>query len=59
MNKIRKKIVKKVICTGCIVLIIGGIAKLNYNNDKFIPATNIFSENTPVIVLDAGHAECT
>ena len=56
MNKIGKKIIKKAVCLSGIICIIAAVSKLseNYNNDV-IPASLNFSDDTPIIVLDAGH----
>lgn len=60
MNKINKKITKKIICSAFIISIIAGVAKLSEKyNEKNVPASVNYSENTPIIVLDAGHGECT
>ena len=58
MNKIGKKIIKKAVCLSGIICIIAAVSKLseNYNNDV-IPASLNFSDDTPIIVLDAGHGE--
>lgn len=56
MKKISKKIIRRLLCSIGIVCIIAAVAKLSSSyNDGVIPASVNFSEDMPIIVLDAGH----
>lgn len=58
MKKITYKIISGTILFGCTIF---GLTALNHiNNDSdSIPASITAYDETPIIVLDAGHGECS
>lgn len=59
MEKTKRKLISGVIMAGCALFGIGAAAHLNSRiNEKTMPVSlGVYSEEPPVIVLDAGHGE--
>lgn len=60
MKKTKRKIISGVILIGCTLFALGTVAKLGKNEDNgAIPTSVDYEAEKPIIVLDAGHGECS
>ncbi|MBE6844605.1 MAG: hypothetical protein E7508_02660 [Ruminococcus sp.] len=60
MKNTMKKILRRSVCVVCALTVAGGAAYyyMKKSGDNTIATMGEMSDNTPVIVLDAGHGEC-
>lgn len=61
MKKINKKILKRAIVVTSAVAVCTGVVFCSYRymDNKTLPAIGSVQSDKPVIVLDAGHGECS
>ena len=60
MKKTKRKIISGMILAGCTVFMLGTIAVIGKNSESgAIPVSVDYEAEKPVIVLDAGHGECS
>lgn len=61
MNNTMKKIIRRAICVVCALSVAGGATYyyMKKSSNNTIATMGEMAKNTPVIVLDAGHGECT
>lgn len=59
MRNVKRKLIGGALSIGCALLAAGGFVIVGENNKGAVPVSLGYEQEPPVIVLDAGHGECS